>query len=100
MTPRIFASNTLVVGPLIHKPAIGYDPETIPVASHSHSLFAQDPYEFYPTPIFVQILQVFFISLISATLHLHTASYILLSKLCLEMCCTIYLQCKGKAIPL
>lgn len=90
-TSRIFPSNTLVAG---HKPAIGYDPETIPVASHPHSLFAQDPYEFHPTPILVQILQVFFTSLISAT-HTPpiTASYILLSKLCLVMCCTIYLQC-------
>jgi hypothetical protein len=67
MTSRIFASNTLVAGPLIHKPATGYDPETIPVASHPHSLFAQDPYEFYPILILVQILLVFFISLISAT---------------------------------
>ena len=67
MTSRIFPSNTLVAGPLIHKPAIGYDPETISVTSHPHSLFAQDPYEFYPTPILVQILQLFFIFLISAT---------------------------------
>ena len=51
MTSGIFPSNTLVAGPLIHKPAIGYDPETIPVAAHPHSLFAQDSYEFYPTPL-------------------------------------------------
>lgn len=66
-TSRIFPSNAPVAGPLIHKPVTGYDPETIPVASHPHSLFAQDPYEFYHTPILIKILQVFFISLISAT---------------------------------
>jgi len=62
LTTRIIPSNTLATGPLIHKPAIGYDPEIIPVAFHPHSLFAQDPYEFYPTPILVQILQLFFAS--------------------------------------
>jgi len=71
LTSRSFPSNTLVAGPLIHKPAIGYDPEIIPVAFHPHSLFAQDPYEFYPIPILVQILQLFFASLISATHSTH-----------------------------
>ena len=47
--------------------AIGYDPDRIPVTSHPHSLFAQDPYEFNPTPKLAQILQVFFTSLITAT---------------------------------
>lgn len=67
VTSRIFPSNTLVAGLLIHKPAIRYDPEIFPVAFHPHSLFAQDPYEFYPTPILVHSLQLFFASLISAT---------------------------------